>query len=95
MTRIALAVAPLAATLCFTASPAKALYGNAPWCAVRSLGAGEVEYDCQYYSVEECAPTVIAGNRGFCNHNPYLPYIAGSGPQPAGPRHPRRHRQHY
>jgi hypothetical protein len=96
MIRIALAIAPLAALLCFISSPAKALYGNAPWCAVRELGTGEVEWDCQYYSAAECAPTVIAGNRGFCNVNPYLPYVAGPGPGPQPrARHSRRHRPHY
>lgn len=93
MTRIALAIAPLAAILCFTVSPAKAqTYGNAPWCAVRDLGTGEIQWDCEYASAAECAPTVIAGNRGFCNVNPYLPFVAGPGPQPRPPRHHRRHR---
>ena len=48
MTRIALAIAPLAAILCFVLSPAKAqTYGNAPWCAVRDLGTGEIQWDCE------------------------------------------------
>jgi hypothetical protein len=52
-------------------APAAADYrGNAPWCAVYSLGFGSVVYDCQYASVEACRPNVISGNRGFCNHNP-------------------------
>ena len=45
-------------------------FGNAPWCAVQNLGAGDVVWDCEFRSVEECAPHVIAGNRGFCNINP-------------------------
>jgi len=44
--------------------------GTAPWCAVISLGMGEPYWDCQYRSIEECAPVVVAGNRGFCNPNP-------------------------
>ena len=44
--------------------------GNAPWCAVQSLGDGDVEWDCEFRTVEECVPNVIAGNRGFCNINP-------------------------
>lgn len=44
--------------------------GNAPWCAVYSLGYGSLIYDCQYASIEACRPNVISGNRGFCNHNP-------------------------
>ncbi len=97
MTRIALALASLAAIVFFTVAPAKAqTYGNAPWCAVRELGTGEVQWDCEYYSAAECAPTVVAGNRGFCNVNPYLPYAAGPGPRPLRARpHRRRHRRRY
>jgi hypothetical protein len=52
--------------------------GDAPWCAVISIGEGEVHWDCRYRTVQECVPNVIAGNRGFCNLNPY-------GPGPAAP----------
>ena len=54
-------------------------FGNAPWCAVQNLGAGDMVWDCEFRSVEECAPHVIAGNRGFCNINPGFvppPYAA-------------------
>jgi Protein of unknown function (DUF3551) len=96
MTRIALAIAPLATILCFAVSPANAqTYGNAPWCAVRELGTGEVQWDCQYASAAECAPTVVAGNRGFCNVNPYLAYAPAPGPQPLPPRPHRHHHPHY
>jgi hypothetical protein len=62
-------------------------FGNAPWCAVQNLGAGDVVWDCEFRSVEECAPHVIAGNRGFCNINPsFVP------PPSAAPiRHRKRH----
>ncbi len=93
MTRIALFIAAAAATLCLNAlpSPAASAYGNAPWCAVRSLGTGEVEWDCEYSSAAECAPTVTAGNRGFCNVNPYY-----AGPSsPATPWHPRHRVRHH
>jgi hypothetical protein len=43
-------------------------YGNAPWCAVIPL-SGDVYWDCQYRTIEECRPNVIAGNRGFCALN--------------------------
>lgn len=43
---------------------------EAPWCAVINIGFGDVYWDCQYNSIEECRPNVIAGNRGFCNQNP-------------------------
>jgi hypothetical protein len=54
-------------------------FGNAPWCAVQNLGTGDVVWDCEFCSAEECAPHVIAGNRGFCNINPSFvppPYAA-------------------
>jgi len=70
--RLVLAVAALAAGLCFDV-PASQAFGNDPWCAVVSVGAGEVQWDCHYRSVEECRPNVIAGNRGFCNMNPGWP----------------------
>jgi hypothetical protein len=64
---------PAAATgLIFPISPGYAAYlGNAPWCAVVNIGAGDVEWDCEYGSIEACRPNVIAGNRGFCQINPY------------------------
>ena len=96
MTRIALGIGPLAALVFFNVAPANAqTYGNAPWCAVRDLGTGEIQWDCEYYSAAECAPTVVAGNRGFCNVNPYLPYRAEPGPQPPQVRHHHRHRPRY
>lgn len=91
MARILLSLAAAAAFLCLDVPSSQALYGNAPWCAVRSLGSGEVEWDCQYSSIAECAPTVVAGNRGFCNVNPYF---VGSNPAPA-PRHWKRHERRY
>jgi hypothetical protein len=77
-----------AAVLLLAATAAShALSGDAPWCAVVEIGAGEVEWDCHYQTVEQCAPHVVAGNRGFCNLNPY--YVPSV---PAPPRHGRRHR---
>lgn len=93
MKRIALAIAALAATVCLDAQPSRAqIIGNAPWCAVTNTGAGRFESDCEYYSIEECTPNVIAGNRGFCQMNPY--YQPGPGPLPPGPHH-RHHRRPY
>jgi hypothetical protein len=61
-------------------------FGNAQWCAVQNLGAGDVVWDCEYRTVEACTPQVIAGNRGFCNLNPsWVPAAA----TPA--RHRKRH----
>jgi hypothetical protein len=54
-------------------------FGNAPWCAVQDLGAGDVVSDCEFRSVEECVPHVIAGNRGFCNLNPrFVPPVSAT-----------------
>jgi hypothetical protein len=63
-------------------------FGDAPWCAVINIGTGEVYWDCQYRTFEACVPNVIAGNRGFCNVNPY-------GPDPAAPVTHKRYRQHH
>jgi hypothetical protein len=64
------AVATIAATLVFGLQPAAAY--EAPWCAVLSMGSGDVHWDCQDRSIEECRPNVLAGNCGFCNPNPYF-----------------------
>jgi hypothetical protein len=54
-------------------------YGNAPWCAVQNLGAGDVVWDCEFRSADECAPHVTAGNRGFCNINPsFVPPVSAA-----------------
>jgi len=67
--RLMLAIAATTAALCCGVSAGHAR-GNAPWCAVVNIGGGNVVWDCYYRSVEDCRPNVIAGNRGFCNHNP-------------------------
>jgi hypothetical protein len=63
--------------------------GNAPWCAVQNYGAGDIVWDCEFLSAEQCAPAVIAGNRGFCNLNPAWPQYA---PAPPVVRHRKYHR---
>src|SRR4029077_8675099 len=50
----------------FGRHPAKAY--EAPWCAVILEGY----WDCQYRSIEECRPNVLAGNRGWCNPSPFF-----------------------
>jgi Protein of unknown function (DUF3551) len=73
MTRIALAIAALAATVCFDMPSSQAgTYGDAPWCAVQNVGMGEIVWDCEYATAAACAPAVLGGNRGFCNRNPYF-----------------------
>ena len=54
-------------------------YTSAPWCAVISLGAGDVHWECIYRSIDQCRTTILAGNRGFCNPNPY--YVGAAEPR--------------
>ena len=68
--RLTFGVAAFDAATWFGISSGRA-YGDAPWCAVINIGPGDVYWDCQYRTVEECAPNVVAGNRGFCNFNPW------------------------
>ena len=74
-------IAGLAAGALFGASETHAS-GDAPWCAVINLGMGDLTWDCRFRTVEECVPNVIAGNRGFCNVNPYGPGPAAAAPVP-------------
>jgi hypothetical protein len=72
MRRIPFLIVAAAAVLSCAIAPGHAAYfGNAPWCAVVNTGAGNIEWDCEYGSIEACRPNVIAGNRGFCQINPY------------------------
>ena len=85
LAKLTISVVAVATAMWFGTSPSRA-YGDAPWCAVITIGSGDVYWDCQYYSVEECRPNVIAGNRGFCNLNPW------PGPSQVVPhRYQRRH----
>jgi hypothetical protein len=95
MIRIVILTAAAASVLCVGVPKVQAgTYGDAPWCAVRSLGTGEMEWDCEYYSAAACAPTVIAGNRGFCNENPYFVAAAPPNAPWPPPHHRRRHIHH-
>lgn len=78
---IRMIVVSAAASVAFSGHSTKA--AEAPWCAVTNTGL-DMHWDCHYRSAEECAPHVIAGNRGFCNHNPY--YV----PQPAARQSQKR-----
>ncbi|MBO0717371.1 MAG: DUF3551 domain-containing protein [Rhizobiales bacterium] len=92
MKRVRFLLVAVSAALSFAVSPADAAYiGNAPWCAVVNVGAGDVEWDCEYGSIEACRPNVIAGNRGFCQINPYYSPV----PPPGVPYVKRAHRHGY
>ena len=83
-----LAVAVSAAALCFKI-PAGRAFEHGPWCAAVNVGTGNVIWDCQYNSLEECVQNVLSGNRGFCNVNPALGLYA------AKPAKHRKHRKWY
>jgi len=89
MRKVALLLAAAAALVSFEAGPAKAQVGNAPWCAVIEKGRGSIYWDCQYWSLEACVPNVLAGDRGFCNHNPYFVGL------PERPPTTHRHKRHH
>ena len=90
--RLALSLAAAAAIFCIDVPSSRAqYYGDAPWCAVVEVGTGAVEWLCQYRSVEECAPHVVAGDRGFCNLNPYSTGSQGVAPLPHRKRYAHRH----
>ncbi len=99
MMRIAVSLAAAAALICCDISPSHAQYsGTAQWCAVVSIGTGGVHWDCYYNTVEACVPNVLAGNRGFCELNPYYGhpsnFTGGVWQQPSATHyrhHPQRH----
>jgi hypothetical protein len=59
---------------------------DAPWCAVKNLGSGDICWDCQYRTFEACYPNALA-DRGFCNVNPW----PGPATAVVRPRHPKRY----
>ena len=77
-----LIVVTIAAAILFDVRPSGAYQG--PWCAVENVG-GDVRYDCSMRTLEQCVSLIIAGNRGFCNPNPYY-----RGPEVAPPRVKRK-----
>ena len=87
--RVLVAVAALLLGFCCATQAREPARRIAPWCAVYSLGRGEVVSDCHYWSFEACQPTVIAGNRGFCNINPAWP---GTWEEAVHPQKPRKHK---
>ena len=81
------AIAAAAAVGFVGLQPAKA--SNAPWCAVTNYGNGSMYWDCQYSSIEQCRPNVLAGNRGWCNPNPYFVQYAAAPNKHSRKRHAR------
>jgi hypothetical protein len=91
MPRIVLIAAVFGA--CMLADPRLVQAAEGPWCAFITLGTGGNYEDCRYRTFEECQPNVIAGNRGFCNHNPRWAgwYAPASEPRIRYKRHARKH----
>jgi len=69
LAKLTFGIAALAAALWYGTSSSRA-YGDAPRRAVKTL-SGDVYWNCQYRTVGECAPKVVAGDRGFCALNPW------------------------
>jgi len=67
--RIGLFVGLIVATLYTGSEPASAR-GNGAWCARTNTGAGRVDENCGFKSIEACRRWVLGGNRGFCSPNP-------------------------
>jgi hypothetical protein len=83
--RVMCAASILATALCMDARVSWA-FGDAPWCAVKNLGSGDIYWDCQYRTFEACYPNALA-DRGFCNVNPW----PGPATAVVRPRHPKRY----
>jgi len=73
--QLMLILVAIAAAILFDARPSGAYQG--PWCAGTNRGSGSFVYNCSMRTLEQCVSEVIAGNRGFCNPNPYY-----GGPEP-------------
>ena len=71
------AFAALFAATLIAPSPAAPARAQAPWCAIMQVGWDNVVTDCSFWTLEQCVPFVISGNRGFCQENP-----AYEGPPP-------------
>ena len=80
MIRIVLAAGVFMAAMSFDVRPVMAADG--PWCAFISVTDDSTYEDCQYRTFEACRSTVLAGNRGFCNHNPRWTGRSDAGAEP-------------
>ncbi len=87
MRTILFTLAVLAATALLGQRPGHA-YGDAPWCALMSVGSGTMVERCEFWNIETCRVEVISGNRGFCNPNPRFSGYTGQ-------RSPKRKRAWY
>jgi Protein of unknown function (DUF3551) len=80
-----IAAAAIALGLSFDARAARAAYGDAQWCFIKT-GGDDAYQDCQYDSFQACIAAAGFG-RGFCNVNPSAP------PAPAASQSGQRKRR--
>ncbi len=76
LAKLTFGIAAITAATSFGSSPSQA-FGDAPWCAVKSLGKGDVYWDCQYRTFAACYPNALA-DRGFLQREPMAGTITGS-----------------
>jgi len=88
------AASALVAALWFGVAASRAgTYGDEPWCAVHDEGSGVMTWDCEFATVDDCSPAILAGNKGFCQRNPYWqppPPQPPDDPQPLSLQPPNR-----
>ena len=96
LAKLTFGVVALATAMWFGTSSSRA-YGDAPWCAVINTGQGSVYWDCQYPTFGACyyLGNILAGNRGFCNLNPWPgPSQAVAGSPASGSAYGYYHQRH-
>ncbi|MEW6452062.1 MAG: DUF3551 domain-containing protein [Pseudomonadota bacterium] len=68
--RTILLLSAIAAGTLIGASESRAWDGDAPFCSVVNMGAGNVVERCYFYSFEACRRDITGMTSGFCNYNP-------------------------
>jgi hypothetical protein len=87
--KLSIAIAVCAGAMCLDV-PASRAFGDAPWCAMISLGGGGIWWDCEYRTFEACGANA---DHAFCNLNPSPgPSMAAAA---APPEHRKRHTQRH
>ena len=81
-------VAAALASLAFGLQPAAADYYGAPWCAVIAMGDGDMQWSCEYRSVEEC-PAERDRRQSWLVQSE--PVFVASDPSPERGRYHKRH----
>ena len=85
--KLIIALAAAAAALCFGTSASWA-YNDAKWCVVTDGSSDNATWDCEFDTIDDCRPALMAGTRGFCALNPtYQPPAPPPQPLPTDPQH--------